>query len=469
MKNTRISSSSESFGSQGASQRDYLAELGLQLAMLLNDGQLDEAKALLVPVHPADIADAIEALPNTLQAIAFRLLSKGEAIEVYEYLDSSVQQALIEDFKQPDVLDIVNRMSPDDRVRLFDELPAKVVRQLLQYLTPAERDATALLLGFKPGTTGRLMTPEFLSVKEEKTVQQALEKIRRLAHQVETISYLYVTDRDRHLTGVLSVRELVVAQPEQTIGSIMKQDVLFVYTNTDQEEAARLIQQYDLVALPVVDREQRLVGVITVDDVIDILEEEATEDIYAMGGLQTGKDSYFQSNLFTIARKRVLWLLVLLITNTLTSAVIRSQEDVLEQVVTLAAFIPLLIDAGGNVGAQSSTVVIRGLNVGQTRIKQALWVVKREAIAGLLLGAMLGIIVFVWALVLQGEMLVAISVGSSLFAISFLASIAGSALPFLFHSFGLDPALMSAPFITTAVDVLGVLIYLSVARAILQL
>lgn len=471
MNSSQNSSTSQSLlsQSQARTRQEYVAWLQLQLQNLLQQENLEAAKTLLIPAHPADLADAIETLPNTMQAIAFRLLSKDEAIEVYEYLDSSVQQVLIEDFNQPELLEIVDRMSPDDRAHLFDELPAKVVRRLFQQLTPEERDATALLLGFKAGTAGRLMTPEYLSVKETETAQQALEKIRRLAHQVETISYLYVMDRDRHLTGILSLRELVVAEPEQLIGEVMTRDIQFVYTDTDQEDVARLIQQYDFVALPVVDREQRLVGIITVDDVLDILEQETTEDIYAMGGVQAGKDSYFQSNLLTVARKRVTWLLVLLITNTLTSAVIRSQEDVLEQVVTLAAFIPLLIDAGGNVGAQSSTVVIRGLNVEHPRMRQALWVVRREAIAGLLLGAMLGLVVCVWATVLQGDPLVAISVGLSLFAISILASIAGSALPFLFRSFGLDPALMSAPFITTAVDVLGVLIYLNVARAILQL
>lgn len=410
------------FSQKGGSRQEYLAELGDQLQILLNQRNLDTAKTLLVPAHPADIAAVIETLPSTLQAIAFRLLSKDEAIEVYEHLDGSVQQALIEDLRQPDVLDIINQMSPDDRVRLLDELPAKVVKRLFRHLTPEERDTTVLLLGFQPYTAGRLMTPEYVSLKEHQTVQQALEKIRRLAHQAETIAYLYVTDSARCLTGVLSLRELVVAEPDQLISNIMTCEVLFVGTATRQEEVARLIQQYDLVALPVVDREQRLVGIITVDDVLDVLEQEATEDIYAMGGLQSGKDSYFQSSLFSVARKRVLWLLVLLITNTLTSAVIRSQEDVLEQVVTLAAFIPLLIDAGGNVGAQSSTVVIRGLNIEQARMGQALWIVRREAIAGLLLGAMLGLVVFVWATILQGDHLVAIAVGVSLFAIAKVCS-----------------------------------------------
>lgn len=441
----------------------------LQLKTLLEQNNLPGAKALLVPVQPADVAEAIEGLPEPMQVIAFRLLSKSEAIEVYEHLDSGVQQALVEEFKRQDVLDVVDKMSPDDRARLFDELPAKIVTRLLAQLSSEERRATALLLGYESGTAGRIMTPEYISLKQQWTVAQALERIRRLAHVSETIYYLYVTDAARRLTGILSLRALVVAQPEQTIGEIMVREVVHVQTDTDQEEVARLIQRYDFLAVPVVDAEQRLVGIITVDDVIDILEEETTEDIYTLGGVQSGTDSYFQTNLLTVARRRVVWLFVLLITNTATSAVIRSQEAVLQQVVALAAFIPLLIGTGGNVGAQSSTVVIRGLNTDEIGKSIAFKVIRRETIAGLFLGLMLGIVVFVWAYILQGNLVVAIAVGVSLVAISILASLAGAALPFLFQTVGLDPALMSAPFITTAVDVLGVLIYLNTARLILQI
>lgn len=260
-----------------------------------------------------------------------------------------------------------------------------------------------------------------------------------------------------------------MAELETPVNDILNQDVISVQTDTDQEEVARIIQHYDLIAVPVVDREQRLVGIVTVDDVLDVLEQETTEDIYTLGGLQAKGDNYFRSNLFTIARKRVVWLLVLLLTNTATSAVIRSQEDVLEQVVALAAFIPLLIDTGGNVGSQSSTVIIRGLNTDDMQLRNPLRIVQREAIAGGILGAMLGVIVTVWAYFLQGDLGVALAVGISLFAISLIASVAGAALPFLFRSLKLDPALMSAPFITTAVDVLGVLVYLNVARWILGL
>jgi len=441
-----------------------------QLQMLLEQGNLQGAKQVLVPVQPVDIADAIEGLPEAMQVIAFRLLSKAEAIEVYEYLDSSVQQALIEEFKRQDVLDIVDKMSPDDRARLFDELPAKVVRRLVEQLSPKERQATALLLGYEADTAGRIMTPEYISLKETLTVSETLERIRSLAKVTETIYYLYVTDASRSLKGIVSLRDLVTSQPPQTLDEIMARDVVCVHTDTDQEDVARLIQRYDFLAVPVVDREQRLVGIVTVDDVIDILEKETTEDIYALGGgVQAGGDNYFQTNLITVARKRVVWLFVLLLTNTVTGTIIRSQEAILQEVVTLAAFIPLLVGTGGNVGAQSSTVVIRGLNTDEIRDMGALQVILREGMAGILLGTILGTVATLWGYWLQGDFLVALAVGISLIAIAFLASIAGSALPFVFRSLGLDPALMSAPFITTAVDVLGVLIYFNVAKLVLGL
>ena len=438
-----------------------------QLQLLLEQGNLEGAKALLVPVQPVDIAEAIEGLPESTQVIAFRLLAKAEAIEVYEQLDSAVQQSLIQKFKRQEVIDIVDKMSPDDRARLFDELPAKVVRRLLAQLSPGERQTTFLLLGYEEDTAGRIMTPEYISLKENLSVTETLESIRSLANASEIVYYLYVTDASRHLTGIVSLRDLVVSSADKTLGEIMTRDVVFVNTDTDQEEVAHLIQRYDLLALPVVDREQRLVGVVTVDDIIDILQQEATEDIYALGGVQADGNNYFQTNLLTVARKRVVWLFILLITNTVTGTIIKSQESLLEQMAILAAFIPLLTGTGGNVGAQSSTVVIRGLNTQEIKDVGSVQVIFREALAGILLGIILGVMATVWAYWLQGNLSVALAVGGSLVAIALLASLAGSALPFLFRSLGLDPALMSAPFITTAVDVLGVLIYFGIARAVL--
>ena len=441
-----------------------------QLELLLESGNLEGAKSLLIPVQSVDIAEAIEGLPESNQLIAFRLLSKAEAIEVYEYLNTDVQQALIQEFKRQEVLDVVDKMSPDDRAKMFDELPAKVVRRLLSQLSPKERQATAILLGYGEDTAGRIMTPEYISLKENLTVRETLERIRNLANASEVVYYLYVTNISRQLRGIVSLRDLVLAATDTTLAEIMTRDVVFVHTDTDQEEVARTIQRYDILALPVVDSEDRLVGVVTVDDVIDIIEREATEDIYALGGVQSDGDNYFQTNLLTVARRRVVWLFVLLVTNTVTGTIIRSHEELLQQVVILTAFIPLLTGTGGNVGAQSSTVVIRGLNTDEIKDMGAGKVVFREAAAGILLGLILGTVATVWAyFLLQSSLAVALSVGISLIAIALLASVAGSALPFLFRSVGLDPALMSAPFITTAVDVLGVLIYFYIARTILGL
>ena len=440
-----------------------------QLEALLEAGNYDGAKLLLQPVQEVDAAEAIGSLPRTLQALAFRLLPKDEAIEVYEYLDPSVQQTLLERLRSGEVLELVEEMSPDDRVRLFDELPAKVVRRLLAELSPAERRVTAQLLGYESETAGRLMTTEFIDLKEFHSAAQALAIVRRRARDTETIYSLYVTDGSRHLTGILSLRDLVVAEPEARIGDVMTREVVSVGTDTDQEEVARAIQRYDFLAVPVVDREQRLVGIVTVDDVIDVIEQAATRDLYAAGAVQAGdEDDYFQSNLFTVARRRVVWLLVLLLANSGTAAVIASMDGVLKQVVVLAAFIPLLIGTGGNVGAQSSTVVIRGLSTQRIQSLGPGLAIGRELIAGALLGLLMMCVVVPWAAYVSGgNWLVAWAAGLSLVAITTLAATAGAALPLLFDRLGLDPALMSAPFIATATDVAGVFIYLHTASWLL--
>jgi magnesium transporter len=308
------------------------------------------------------------------------------------------------------------------------------------------------------------MTTEYIDLKEFHSAAQALEIVRRRARDTETIYSLYVTDASRHLTGMLSLRDLVTADPEQRLGDVMTREVVKVSTDAEQEEVARVIQRYDFLAVPVVDREDRLVGIVTVDDVIDVIQQEATRDLYAAGALQAGdEDDYFQSNLFTVARRRVVWLLVLLLANSGTAAVIASMDGVLKQVVMLAAFIPLLIGTGGNVGAQSSTVVIRGLSTQRIQGLGPSRAVGREALAGALLGLLMVVVVVPWAAYVSHSWLVATAAGVSLVAITTLAATAGAALPLLFDRIGLDPALMSAPFIATATDVAGVFIYLRTA------
>ena len=439
-------------------------KIAIQLEELLIAGNYDTAKLILGPSQPVDIADAIGNLPQILQALAFRLLKKNEAIEVYEYLDPVVQQTLLDRLRSGEVLEIVEKMSPDDRVQLFDELPAKVVRKFLSALSPGERKVTAELLGYEPETAGRLMTTEFIDLKEMQTAEEALALVRKRASFTETIYSLYVTDKERHLTGILSLRDLVTADPEMQIGEVMTREVVNTTTDTNQEEVARAIQRYDFLALPVVDKENRLVGIVTVDDLIDVIEQEATRDIYAAGAVQAGdEDDYFQSGLFTIARRRIVWLLILVLANGITTKVIAMNDKILSEVVILAAFIPLLIGTGGNVGAQSSTVVIRGLSTQKIKSLGALKAILKEALTGALLGILMLTVVipFAWW---QGEgLMIGIAVGVSLLSITTLAATAGALLPLMFDRMGLDPALMSSPFITTATDIAGVFIYLNTA------
>ncbi len=439
-------------------------KIAAELEELLIAGNYDTAKLILEPSQPVDIAEAIGKLPQILQALAFRLLKKNEAIEVYEYLDPIVQQTLLDRLRSGEVLEIVEKMSPDDRVQLFDELPAKVVRKFLSALSSGERKVTAELLGYQPETAGRLMTTEFIDLKEMQTAQEALSLIRKRAPFTETIYSLYVTDQERHLTGILSLRDLVTADPQAQIGDVMTREVVNTTTDTNQEEVARAIQRYDFLALPVVDKENRLVGIVTVDDLIDVLEQEATRDIYAAGAVQAGdEDDYFKSGLFTIARRRIVWLLILVLANGITTKVIAMNDQILREVVILAAFIPLLIGTGGNVGAQSSTVVIRGLSTQKIKSLGALKAILKEALTGALLGVLMLIVVipFAWW---QGEgLLIGLAVGISLLSITTLAATAGALLPLMFDRMGLDPALMSSPFITTATDIAGVFIYLNTA------
>lgn len=452
-----------------SSRSELRAIVREQLRLLLEDRNWEGAKTLLMPVQPVDIAEAIDGLSKAMRLTAFRLLSKQQAVEVYEHLSTEIQQSLIEEFKDSELLEIVNSMAPDDRAGLFDELPPRLVRRVLAQLSPEERQATSQLLGYQPGTAGRLMTPEYIALKQNLTIKQASDRIRQLARDREVSYYTYVVDEQRRLMGVASLRDLLLAEPDQLLGDVINADVVFAQTDTDQEEVARSIQRYDLVALPVVDRDRTLVGVVTVDDAIDILQEEATEDIYIMGAVRSEGDSYFQSNLFTITRKRIPWLFILLITNTLTIFVMSNFEEVLNQVVALAFFTPLLIDAGGNVGSQSATVVIRGLSTEELKYKKPVWVIIRESLTGGLLGILLGVVVIAMVFVFLGQIEIGLTVGISLLCITIIAATAGAGLPFLFHSFGLDPALMSSPFITTIVDILGIWIYLSTAKLLLGL
>jgi magnesium transporter len=434
---------------------------------LLEAHQWQELKTLLAPKNPNDLAHLFAEFAPPERVVLFRLLEKQEAVEVFEHLPLEEQQELLGNFKQEQLREIVEHMSPDDRASLLDELPAKVAKKLLALLTSEERAATALLLGYEENTAGRIMTPEYIDLKSFITVAQALEKIRRVGLDKETIYYCYVTDEERRLIGAVSLRQLVLADPEIRVADIMERDLIYAHTNDDQEEVAHKIQKYDLLALPVVDRENRLVGIVTHDDVIDIIQDEVTEDIYRLGAVQVPEQNYFKSRILAVSSHRLGWLLFLLVANTITGNIIIHYSNLLESVIVLAAFVPLLTGSGGNIGSQTSTVFVRGIALKEITAKNALRLIIREVWVGLLLGALLGSIVIIWAYWLQGNLSVALAVGLSLWLISTLATFFGSVWPLVFQRIGLDPAMVSAPFISTVVDVLGALTYFQVANFIL--
>jgi magnesium transporter len=422
----------------------------------------------LLEGHPAEVADIIEHLSPENRTLIFRLLGKDAAVEVFEHLDTEVQAELLSGFHDARVVGIVDAMSPDDRARLIDELPALVVKRLRAGMTPEEWHATSVLLGYKEDTAGRNMTPEFVDLKDHMTVRESIKRIRRIGHDRETIYYLYVIDETRHLLGVVSLKNIVLSEADVIIRDIMNSDVVKVSTDDDQEEVAKIIQDYDFLAVPVVDKEGRLVGIVTVDDIIDIIEEETTEDILRGSGVEVAEKGYFDSTLTNNFSRRIVWMLLLLALNTLSGIIILGQKQLIEGVVVLSAFIPILIGSGGNAGAQSSTVVIRGLAIGEVEVKDAFRILFREISVGTFIGLSLGVTATLWAYWLQGDWTVAFVVGMSFIFVITVATSIGTFLPFLVKKIGFDPALIATPLITTMIDVTALLIYFMIARNLLD-
>jgi len=437
---------------------------------LLENKQYRALRERLADSEPTHIADLLTSIPTDEAVIAFRLLPKSLAISVFDDMDGAFQNQLLEAFSDQTARNFLEAMPPDDRTELLDEVPAKVARRLLQILSPDQRRVTLQLLGYEEETAGREMTPLFVDLHSDMTVAQALERVRQLAINRETVYECYVMDRRRYLIGTVSLKDLVIADPDAKVSDIMKPDPPFVSTHTDREEVARELREHNLLAIPVVDAEQRLVGTITHDDVADIIEREATEDIYRFGAVSGTERGYFASRIFDVVRRRGVWLLLLIVVNTITFTIIARHEALLTgELLILAAFIPLLIGTGGNVGAQSATVVIRGLATGEVKPRRALAVVLREAGIGALLGIVLGAVALGWAYMFGGNLKVAAVVSTTLVAISVMATLAGGALPFIFRLLKIDPALVSAPFITTIMDIFGVAVYFGVAQMILRL
>ncbi len=440
----------------------------IELDELVERGDLELLDRWLAQSDVVEIADELERLARDRRAVPFRLLAKDRALEVFELLDPSVQQELLDGLRETNVRQLFEEMDPDDRARLTEEMPATVARRLLEGLSPNERRLTATLLGYAEDSAGRLMSPEVASLRAGMSAGEALERLRSVGRSAETIYALPVTDDRRRLVGALGLRDLVLAAPEARVADLMDTDVFSARVDADQEEVARLIREADLLALPIVDTEDRLVGIVTVDDAMEVLEEEETEDVARAGGAEPLGRPYMATSVLRIARSRVVWLLFLIVAATLTVNVLQVFEGTLNQVVALALFIPLVIGTGGNTGAQAATTVTRALAVGEVRFNDLGVVVLREARVGLLLGAMLGALALGPAWLFAGRQ-IGIVVSLTLLAVCTLAAFVGSLLPLVARRVGVDPAVMSAPFITTLVDASGLIIYFLMARLVLGL
>ena len=436
---------------------------------LLENKQYRALRERLADLEPEHIADLLYSIPVEEAVIAFRLLPKDVAISVFDYLDGTSQNELLEAFSDQAAKDFLEAMPPDDRTELLDEVPAKVARRLLQILSPEQRRVTLKLLGYEEETAGREMTPLFVDLHSDMTVAQALERVRQLAITRETVYQCYVMDRRRYLIGTVSLKDLVIANPDAKVSDIMKPDPPFVSTYTDREEVAKELREHDVLAIPVVDAEQRLVGTITYDDVADIMETEATEDIYRFGAVPGTERGYFASRIFSVVKRRTPWLFMLIAVSMVIAPIIFRQEELLAGAWILTAFIPLVIATGGNVGAQSATVVIRGLATGEVNPRRAVTIVSREVGIGAIMGVALGAVALGLVYAFGRNLNAAAVVGMTLVGISVMATLVGGALPFIFRLVKIDPALVSAPFLTTVLDIFGVALYFGIARMIFGL
>jgi magnesium transporter len=452
---------------------EALLTLQNRVERLIAEDAITELQTLLTRLHPADIADLLDSLDEPERVVVFDLLDAATAAEVLDETLDDTTLDLIEAVPDEQVADLLEILPMDDAAELLSELPPERSEELIALMEPDEAIEVRTLLAYEDETAGRLMTEKVVRVRRRWTVEETIEHLRNLDPETETFAYLYAVDDDDLLTGVVPLRRLLTAPPEAILGDLADPHVTAVSVDTDQEEVARIVAQYDFVAIPVVDRERRLAGVITHDDVVDILAEEATEDIQRFGGSQPLERPYLSVGVVTMARKRIGWLLMLLLTATLTSTVMKLFEADLAQVAALALFIPMLIGTGGNAGSQTTATVIRALGVGEVSPRDALRVFWQEVRTGLLMGIVMSLAAFGYALMWNGGKAsgqeLAMAVSLSISAILLWAVGAGSLLPLAAARVGVDPTVVSGPMMSTLVDATGLFIYFSIARLVLGL
>lgn len=444
---------------------------------------LEEHPASIGPqteeMHPADLADVAEALPEEQVRAFLAALPRERAAEVMEYLDEDLRTQVLEELPAQQAAEIVAEMDPDERADALEELDEETIDEILQELEPEEKAETERLLQYDPYTAGGLMTTEFVSVQETLTVEESLRAVRTMARagRREAMYTIYTTDAGGRLRGVLSLRELLAAPEGSRISEHAWTDVVSVSPDTPQEEVSQLTSNYDLVALPVVDQDRRLLGVVTVDDVIDVIQEEQTEDAQKFGGMQALEEPYMQVTLWQNVVKRAGWLSALAVSEMFTASAMAHYQADIDRATMLAQFVPLIISSGGNSGSQATSLIIRAMALGEVRLADWWRIVLRELPAGLALGTILGLLAVVRILTWQElglfdygvhHVLIALTVGVSLVGIVTFGSLTGSMLPFVLRRLGFDPASASAPFVATLVDVTGISIYFSVAYLMLR-
>ena len=446
------------------------------LARIIEGRDFSALQETLKRWSPPDAASLIESLPVEQQVVAFRVLPRDLAADVFEYLPLEAQERLLKAMAKEEVAKILNEMAPDDRTALLDELPGTVTQQLLQLLTPDERSVAVTLLGYPEGSIGRLLTPDYVRVRPDWTMAYVLDHIRRYGHDSETLSIVYVIGDRGRLIGEIPIRKILLLPPDARVAEVMDGRVVALKATDTQESAIPVFQREDRVALPVTDSDGTLIGIVTVDDVLDVAQSAATRTLQRFGGMEALDEPYLEMPFLSMVRRRASWLVVLFLGEMLTATAMGFFEREIQRAVVLALFVPLIISSGGNSGSQAATLVIRALALGEVTLRQWWRVMHREVWSGLALGGILGTIGFlrisIWSAFsdLYGPhwLLVAITVGVALVGIVLWGTLAGSMLPFVLRRFGFDPAASSAPFVATLVDVTGLVIYFSVAALILR-
>ena len=436
---------------------------------LVEAKNIKELRLLTEEMNEADIADAVEELEPEGRVILFRALQRDMAAEVFAYLTPDTKEALVSQLTAPEVGRIVDELFLDDAADLVEELPADVVKRILDNASPETRRGINQLLQYHEDSAGSIMTTEYISLRPDMNVEESFRHIREVGTDKETLYTCYVTDPKGLLIGVVTVRTMLLSKYEDKICDIMTDsNLISVNTNDDREKVTELFQKYDFMAIPVVDSQNHLVGIVTVDDAMQVLEEESTEDFHKMAAMLPMDEPYLSMGVVELAKKRVIWLMVLMISATLSGQIITHYQSVFAALPALIASIPMLMDTGGNAGSQSSTLVIRGIAVGELKIFDALKVLFKELRVSLIVGGGLAIVNFAYKYAMSGDMLLSITVGISLFATVIFAQTIGGMLPLLAKAVGFDPALMAAPIVTTIVDAGSLTMYFAVASKVMN-